>query len=115
MARHPHVAKEQDTWEGLYKAARATMDQIHATRNELNQKSADFLKVDIETALTFSNLALQTYDPIRKRRNRVNARKGYDTIVRFMAKVPLVEEDVRYLSNKLEQLKSNLQILGEVF
>jgi hypothetical protein len=45
----------------------------------------------------------------------VNARKGYDTIVRFMTKVPLAEEDVRYLSDHLQQLKSNLQNLGEVF
>jgi hypothetical protein len=91
------------------------MDGIRASRDELNQRSADFLKVDVETALTFSTIAMQTYDPARKQRNRKNARKGYDTILRFMSKVPLGEEDAHYLSGRLQQLKSNLQNLGEVF
>jgi hypothetical protein len=109
------LRRERETWEGLYKEAREAMDQVHATRNEMDQKSADFLKVDVVTALTFSKIAMETFDTVKKQRNRKNARRGYDTIVRLMHKVPLAEEDVRYLSDHLQQLKSNLQNLGEVF
>jgi hypothetical protein len=91
------------------------MDGIRASRDELNQKSVDFLKVDVETALTFSKIAIESFDPAKKKRNRKNARKGYDTILRFMSKVSMEDEDTDYLSDRLRELKSNLQNLGEVF
>jgi hypothetical protein len=109
------MRKKLDTWESLYQSALAEINQIHDTRDELDRKSADFLKVDIETALTFSRIALQSNDPDRKQRNRKNARKGYDTILRFLPKVPLETEDRDYLSTQMQELKANLQNLGEEF
>jgi hypothetical protein len=99
----------------LYQSTRAALDGIRTTQAEMNQKSADFLKIDVETALIFSKIALESYDSAKKQRNRKNARKGYDTILRLKQKVVLGEDDVRYLSGQLQQLKSNLQSLGEVF
>jgi hypothetical protein len=106
---------QKETWENLYRETREAMDGVRASRDELNQKSADFLKVDVETALTFSEIAIQTFDPAKKQRNRKHARKGYDTILRFMSKVSLGDEDTDFLAERMQELKSNLQNLGEVF
>lgn len=91
------------------------MDELLANGREFNRVTADFLKVDMATALIFTEIALQTDDSIRKLRNRRSARKAYDSIVRLAEKVDLTPNDVELLSRNLERLKSELQTLGEVF
>ena len=80
----------------------------------MNRASADFLKIDVQTALTFVNSARQTSDPDRKRRNREAARRAYQTVTKLMKRVNLNEEDMRTLVRGLEQLRSELEQLGEV-
>lgn len=92
-----------------------TTDEVLATRQSLNRISTDFLKVDIQTAFTFTRIALQTEDPVRKRRNRRSARTAYDTVLRLMGKIQLSESDARVLDSKLKRLKSELRELGETF
>ena len=89
--------------------------ELKESISELNRTSADFLKTDAETALTFSEIAQQTDDEAKMRRNRGNARKGYDTIIRLSARIPLSAEDEQFLTEKLSRLKRELQRLGEVF
>ena len=91
------------------------MDDILATRARLNQASADFLKVDVVTALTFSKIALESHDSVKRRRNCENARRGYDTIVRLADKVTLTSNEAQFLAEKLQELRSDLLRLGEVF
>jgi len=91
------------------------VDELLANGREFNRVTADFLKVDVATALTFTEIALQTSDSIKKRRNRRSARKAYDSIVRLAKKVDLTPDDGELLSRNLERLKSELQTLGEVF
>jgi hypothetical protein len=95
---------------------RPTLNQFLAANAELDRTRIDFLKVDIETALTFSGIALQSENNLEKRRrNQENARRGYDTIQRLLKKVPLNPADSRMLSRNLKRLKSELQDLGETF
>lgn len=89
------------------------MDEIVASRARLNQTSIDFLKVDVQTALTFCEIA-QSRDLTKRLRNRRHARQGYDTIVRLMDHVSLAEGDAQYLAENLEKLRAQLVNLGEV-
>ena len=94
-------------------AKRPTMDEILASRAELNRASADFLKTDVEAALTFSKIAGQTEAGVKRQRNVQNARKAYDTIVRMMKRVSLSARDSEILAIKLKQLRLDLVALGE--
>ena len=79
----------------------------------LRQVSTDFLKVDLETALTFTGIALGSDNAVKKDRNRRSARKAYDTVLRLMNKLDVDERDVQLLRTNLERLRSELQMLGE--
>jgi hypothetical protein len=105
----------EEKWDRLSKSTREALDGFRATRDEINRTTAEFLKIDVETALTFSKIAMQSFNVEKKQRNCKNARKGYETIFRLMHKLDLGQDDAHYLSHQLEQLKSNLQSLGEVF
>jgi hypothetical protein len=99
-----------------FAAKRPTVDELLSVSAQLNRTSTDFLKVDLETALTFSSIALQSLDdPIKRQRNRRNARRGYDVIVRLMVRVSLTEDDARHIDLNLQRLKRELQQLGETF
>jgi hypothetical protein len=101
--KHPlHVAKD-------------LAEQLRATGEQLNSSSAEFLKVDAETALTFSRLALETDDPEKKERNRKNARRAYDTILHLRGNVSFTHSQEAYLREKMGRLKSDLERLGEQF
>jgi hypothetical protein len=104
-----------DDEENDYAALKPTVDELLVSLGELNRTSAEFLKTDVETALTFSSIALQSEDLSKKQRNRRNARKGYDTIVRLAGRIRLTSDDEEFLTEKLTRLKSELQRLGEVF
>jgi hypothetical protein len=93
----------------------ATMDEILASRARLNQTSADFLKVDVATALTFCEIARGTHDLRKKLRNRQHARVGYDTIRYLLSKVTLTKEEAQYLAENLHELRIQLVALGEAF
>jgi hypothetical protein len=100
-------------------ARNSTIEQILASNDQLNRTSADFLKVDLETALTFSGIALENkdvkYAEEKRRRNQFNARRGYDTILHLMKKLPLTERDAEFVGRNLQRLKLELQELGETF
>ena len=95
---------------------RASVNEIFKSASQLNQTSVDFLKIDLDTALSFAGIALETSDnPEKKTRNQQNARHGYDTIVRLLPRVSPSVDDGKVLARKLEQLKSELVKLGERF
>jgi hypothetical protein len=98
-----------------YAAAKPTIEEILASETRFKQTGTDFLKTDLETALTFSALALGTRDDEKRKRNRMNARKGYDTIVRLMGRLGPSKKDARFLARNMRRLKSELERLGEVF
>ena len=96
-------------------AAKPTMDELLATRERMNRASLQFLKIDLETALTFAKIARETSDEWRMKRNRQAARKAYDTMMHLVPKVDVNADDRRVLSRGLVQLKSELSALGEIF
>ena len=74
---------------------------------------AEFVLTEIETAITFCQVALSTSDPKRKTRNIENALKGYQTALRF-SQTP--DHDLRAdheFQEKLGQLEATLRELGQ--
>ena len=92
-----------------------TTEELLATRELVNRAAVDFLKVDVETALTFLFSARNTDDKARQKRNRKAARRAYDTVTKLMRRVKLSDQDARTIIVGLEQLRSELQDPGEVF
>lgn len=85
------------------------------TQQQFNRAGTDFLKVDVATALTFADAALNADTPEKKRRNQRSARKAYDTVLRMSKKVSLPSKDAEELHHSLTQLKASLRRLGEIF
>ena len=106
-------AKKQG--EPKFSAPKPTFDELLAGREEANRANTNFLKVDADTALTFTDIALSTEDPVKKRRNVRSARRAYDTVMRLIEKVDLSDSDGRILGAKLLSLKARLDALGEIF
>jgi len=86
---------------------------LNKTGRRLNQTSKDFLKVDVQTALTFTGAALTTNDPEKKSRNTRNAKKAYYTIERFSERVTYDDAEKAYMSEMMARLKKDLEQLGE--
>jgi hypothetical protein len=107
--------KTSPTSNPSYAAPRPTMDEILASQADLNRKSTDFLKTDLETLLILTKIALDSDNAEKRTRNRQSARKGYNTILRLIGKVNLTQDDADFFSQNLRRLKSELQILGETF
>ena len=96
-------------------AAKAPEDEYIFSRERLNRASTEFLKLDIETALTFLTIARDTHDDSRQRRNLRSARRAYDTVLRFSDRVILSDEDRDALRSGLKRLRSELESFGERF
>lgn len=73
----------------------------------------DFLRSELDTGLTLSRIAMQADHQNKAARNRLNAKKAYDTVIRFMPRVSLSREESREIKSKLNDLRSCLQRLGE--
>lgn len=91
------------------------MDELLASREEINRSAANFLKIDLQTALTFVKIARTTGDDSRKRRNCRAARKAYSTVAKLVPKVSLNAEDSRIVRQGLAELKNALDALGDEF
>ena len=105
-------AKNQK-WGSGYAARRPSPDEFLANLQDATRASVNFLKTDLETALTFSGIALSTQDPKKRDRMRQNARKAYDTVIRFMKRLDLNAADSQIIFAYLRRLKSELATLGE--
>lgn len=85
------------------------------SRARMNRASAEFLKIDVNAALTFLHVARQTTDKIQRERSQRAARKAYETVLRLMKRVQLSREEEQVLKRKLEQLKNELEGLRDTF
>ena len=88
---------------------------IFKSSAELNKTGISFLKIDLDTASTFAEIALRADDTEKRERNRHNARVGYDTVVRLLPRVTPMRMDAEILTEKLDRLRANLLELGERF
>jgi hypothetical protein len=81
----------------------------------MNRASVEFLKIDVEMALTFVQNARQTSDLARRERNCEAARRAFYTVTSLMNRVKLSEEDIQTVTIGLQKLRSELEQLGEEF
>ena len=72
-----------------------------------------FLRAELVTGLTLCKIAREASHEDKRERNRLNARKAYDSILRFMPKADIVSEELNDIRLRLEQLRSELRLLGE--
>ncbi len=73
--------------------------------------SVEFLKTELETGITFAQLALSARREDKIERTKANARKAYDTALKFMDK--LAPEKSAELNGLLQNLRTRLRDLGE--
>jgi len=80
-----------------------------------NPASVQFLFTELQTGLTFADIALSAKpdDTEKIRTVSANARKSYETFAKFRERVASSEEEVRQLNAGLSKLKDALRNLGE--
>jgi len=87
-----------------------------ASLKELSNRSGvDFVTTDLDLGLTFSHMARGLLTQETKDRSRRNARRAYDTVVRFRDRVSPTPAEALSIVKKLARLKSELEQLGECF
>lgn len=91
------------------------MPEKSTIANAFNQQAVDFLKVELETGLTFAKIALSGEAGSDKRfRNQANALKAYQTVLRLRKRVQSMnQESTRQIEKGLDRLRSALKKLGE--
>jgi hypothetical protein len=82
---------------------------------DLTRLKVDFIRTDLDVALTFAQIARQTGESEKTIRNQRNARKAYDAVLHYMGTASLTRFDQENLTRKLALLKSALLSLGESF
>lgn len=85
------------------------MDRIYTS------VAVDFLLTELDTGLTFARLALaaRSDNPQKRERNRKNARKAYDSLLRFQARTAFSSPEKTRLEEGKKELRAALRSLGE--
>jgi hypothetical protein len=96
-------------------ASKPTVDELLSTRERMDRVSAEFLRIDLETARTFLKIARETRDDLRKERNCLAARQAYETVARLSAKIRMSSTERLTVTKGLDQVKFELEQLGEIF
>ena len=60
-----------------------------------------------------SRIALNAEDKEKRERNRINARKAYESILHYLPESTLSEREIEEIQTRLAELRSDLQSLGE--
>jgi hypothetical protein len=79
-----------------------------------NQTGVELLLVDLDLALTFLDVADTSHIEETRQRNRNNARKAYDTVLRLLETLKPDAGQRRAIDAKLVLLKTRLQAVGEL-
>jgi hypothetical protein len=105
----PELIKNAERVAGKFWKAAADGNGLHPIPAGLG-----FLMAEAETGLTFAGIALAAAgDDVKVQRNTANARKAYDTVLRFRGRLSMAPEEIARLSSRVEQLRWRLQVLGE--
>lgn len=81
----------------------------------IDRTGFEFLMTEVRVGLTLARGASSRRIPLRRARTIGAARHAYDTIVRLAARLQLDEQQQRTLKRGTENLRSELEQLGEVF
>jgi hypothetical protein len=87
--------------------ARTIVEVLH----ESQQLLVEFLKIDLQAALTFARVAESSTDPVHIEQGRRNAAQAYDTIWKLLPKVQPGEQNKQWLEFKLKELEQVLERL----
>lgn len=79
----------------------------------VENREIEFIRAEALTGLTFARIALGSRHQDKIDRNRVNAKKAYDTLLRFMPRDNATTEEWDEVRAKIAELKTQLQRLGE--
>jgi hypothetical protein len=85
------------------------------TRSDLNASGIELVLTDLDTAMTFLNVAEVTRIPETAVRNHENARHAYDTVLRLLRHLHPTPEQQRTIEEKLSVLKTRLRAAGQQF
>ena len=87
----------------------------HDVKANANAAMVRFLKLDLDMAMTFVDIAERAASNERAARCLSEARKAYDTVLRMINSVDLSNPERTELQKRLATLKSTLQRLGQSF
>lgn len=82
---------------------------------DANAVMVEFLRIDLDLAMTFIEIAASTTGAENIARCRSAARKAYDTVLRMANRVDLSPTEAAEIQKGLAKLKFALQRLGESF
>jgi len=90
---------------------------VDKNEDRASRSGAEFILVDLKLAFTFLDVASTSQVADTACRNQENARKAYDAIARFLPRsiTALSASERQHVNDKLADLKSRLQELGEEF
>jgi hypothetical protein len=75
-----------------------------------NDVAADFIRIKLELADTFCNLALE-FPAERRQQHLFDARRALDAAFHTLAKVEMKEEELEEIVTKIEEVKALLESL----
>jgi hypothetical protein len=75
---------------------------------------SEFLRIDLDVAITLADRARTALQPEVRERNRRNARRAYDTVVAFMTHTTITQPELDEINSRLQRLRVELKELGEV-
>ena len=88
------------------------MGSFSRLREESNKVGAEFLVVELDTGLTFLDVAETTSSEESRIRNRKNAEIAYKTALRMAPRVMLVAAQKEAVNQRIAALKSRLEKHG---
>ena len=77
-----------------------------------NSVGVDFLRTDIEAALTFIQVAETSGLPETRARNYCNALEGYRAVLHFLPRVVPTADELASMREKLERIRVKLEKAG---
>ena len=80
---------------------------------ETNVVEVGFLRSELQVGLTLTRIAMDARHHDKSKRNCINARKAYDSVLRFLPNVSLSADESKEIASKLKQLRAELEVLGE--
>lgn len=75
------------------------------------QAGLEFLRTDVDVGMTFARIALRSTDPSKVSRNTLNAWKAFNTVSKFVNRLPFSSPETIEISLKLVKLQKALELL----
>ena len=82
-------------------------------RNQTTAVQLSFLDAEVKTGITFARIALKAKEREKVARNRLSARKAYDTIDSYLSELSPDIPEVQEIRKRVEILQQLLKQLGE--